>query len=599
MGAIIGVDLGTTNSCVVVMDGSTPTVIPNQEGARTTPSVVAFTPRGETLVGQVARRQAVTNPQNTIYAVKRLIGRRFDSEEVRAARALCPYTIVEGENGTANIRIGDSIYSPPEIEAIVLSKLKAAAEDYLGERVEDAIVSVPAYFNDSQRQATKDAGEIAGLHVQRILNEASAASLAYGMIQSMTGKIAVYDLGGGTFDISIVELNDGIFQVLATGGNTYLGGEDFDELVMKWLVEKFQTANGIDLTQDSMALQRLKHAAEKAKCELSTLSETEVVRPFISADESGPKHLKTELTRVELEQMIAPMLEYTGWICLETVHRAGLTPGDIDGVVAVGGQTRTPAVIDMMTAIFGKKPLRDVNPDEVVATGTAIQTGITLGTVTDCVLLDVTPYTLGIETKDNGFTPLVERNANIPTKKSSLFTTVVDNQPGVEVHVLQGESESASDALSLGKFLLTGIPPAPAGKPEIEVTFEIDVDGIVYVTAQDLETGAQRDIVVRAGSGLSRFEIYRARLEIEKQARDAVGIFQRRQLVDQLQASTLRARRAFELLSGKLTERERDFATVALDSAGKALDGTLEDIHTALEHLQSVNEMLGQAMLRG
>jgi molecular chaperone DnaK len=596
---VVGIDLGTTNSCIVVMEGGTPQVIPNQEGARTTPSIVAFTSKGERLVGQIAKRQALTNPQNTVYGVKRLIGRRFNSPEVQHSSKVLPYQIIEAANGDAHLQIDNRVYSPPEISAIVLQKLKAAAEDYLGEPVEEAIITVPAYFNDSQRQATKDAGTIAGLKVNRILNEPTAASLAYGMTEKRSGTVAVYDLGGGTFDISIMELQDGIYQVLATGGDTYLGGEDFDQLIINWLVDEFQKENGIDLRGDRMALQRLKEAAEKAKCELSTQPQAEIVLPFISANQSGPKHLNTVLTRTKFEQMIQPLLDRTVKPCEDALRDAGLTTKDIDEVIPVGGQTRTPKVLETIKRIFQKEPNRSVNPDEVVSIGAAIQTGILQGEVTDLVLLDVTPHTLGIETKDGTFTPLIERNSNIPTKKSRIFTTVTDNQTKVEVHVLQGEGTSAHENTSLGKFMLTDVAPAPKGVPQIEVTFEIDVNGIVQVTAMDQATGRQQNITVRAASGLTPSEVEKARTEQDKQSKREDGMRQRDKVTAQLQGLIQSTRKTYELLHPKLTAEERTQATAALNRAEQTREGSLEDLQAALSTLETTAEALGQAMLRG
>ncbi len=599
MSKVVGIDLGTTNSCIVVMEGGTPQVIPNQEGARTTPSIVAFTSKGERLVGQIAKRQALTNPQNTVYGVKRLIGRRFNSPEVQHSSKVLPYQIIEAANGDAHLQIDNRVYSPPEISAIVLQKLKAAAEDYLGEPVEEAIITVPAYFNDSQRNATKDAGTIAGLKVQRILNEPTAASLAYGMIEKKSGKVAVYDLGGGTFDISILELNDGIYQVLATGGDTYLGGEDFDQLIINWLVEEFQKENGIDLRGDRMALQRLKEAAEKAKCELSTQPQAEIVLPFISANQSGPKHLNTVLTRTKFEQMIQPLLDRTVKPCEDAIKEAGLSKSDLDEVIPVGGQTRTPKVLETIKKIFAKEPNRSVNPDEVVSIGAAIQTGILQGEVTDLVLLDVTPHTLGIETKDGTFTPLIERNSNIPTKKSRIFTTVTDNQTKVEVHVLQGEGNMAHENTSLGKFMLTDVAPAPKGVPQIEVTFEIDVNGIVQVTALDQATGRQQNITVRAASGLTQSEVDKARTEADKQSKREEGMRQRDKVTAQLQGLIQSTRKTYELLHAKLTDQERSQATAALSRAEQTREGSLEDLQAALATLETTAEALGQAMMRG
>jgi molecular chaperone DnaK len=574
-------------------------VIPNQEGARTTPSIVAFTSKGERLVGQIAKRQALTNPQNTVHAVKRLIGRRYDSKEIQSALKVLPYEIIEAENGDAHIRVDDRVYSPPELAAIVLQKLKAAAEDYLGEPVEESIITVPAYFNDSQRAATKDAGTIAGLKVQRILNEPTSAALAYGMMQKSTGKVAVYDFGGGTFDISILELQDGIYQVLSTGGDTYLGGEDIDQLIINWLVEEFKKENEIDLTGDRMALQRLKEAAEKAKCELSSATQAEIVLPFISANQSGPKHLNTVLTRAKFEQMIEPLLEKTLEPCTRALKDAGLTPDGIDDVVLVGGQTRTPKVMDVVTRLFGREPSRSVNPDEVVSIGAAIQTGILEGEITDLVLLDVTPHTLGIETKDGTFTPLIDRNATIPTRKGRIFTTVTDNQTKVEVHVLQGENEVAAVNTSLGRFQLSDIAPAPKGVPQIEVSFEIDVNGIVQVTATDQATGRLQNITVRAQSGLTETEVHRLSEENQDLAMQEKSDKEREAVATQLQGLIGSTRKTFELLSSKLTEQERTQATEILDGAQKAKEGSLEDIKTALAQLESTAEALGQAMLRG
>ena len=598
MSKVIGIDLGTSNSVVVVMEGGTPRVIPNQEGARTTPSIVAFTSKGEALVGQIAKRQALTNPQNTVYGVKRLVGRRFDSPAVKAAMRLCPYRIVESASGDARVRIDDRVYSPPEIEAIVLRKLKAAAEDYLGEPVEEAIVSVPAYFNDAQRNATKDAGTIAGLKVQRILNEATAAALAYGMIEKTRGFVAIYDLGGGTFDVSIVELNDGIYEVLATAGDTYLGGEDFDDLIVQWLVEEFQREHDIDLRFDRMALWRLREAAEKAKCELSTQPQAEIVLPFISADGSGPKHLNTVLSRSRFEQMIQPMLEHTEKLCREALRDAGLKATEIDVAVPVGGQTRTPAVLEAMKRIFRTEPNRSVNPDEVVGIGAAIQTGILQGEVTDMVLLDVTPHTLGIETKDGSFTPVIERNSNIPTKKSRFFTTVVDNQPNVEVHVLQGERHRAEENTSLARFRLGRLNPAPAREPEIEVTFEMDVNGILQVTALDQATGRQQNVTVRASSGLTPSEVERARIHVEGRVGPEYEIRERNRLDAWLLRLLLGTRQTLEHLRAKLTDEERISAERTIRKAGAAREGSREEIQDAIENLEKVVRMLARARLR-
>jgi molecular chaperone DnaK len=598
---MIGIDLGTTNSCVAVMEGGVPQVIPNQEGARTTPSIVGFTAKGERLVGQIAKRQALTNPKNTVFAVKRLIGRKYDSPESEEARRFLPFQLVGAPNGDVHIQIEDKVYSPPEISSFVLQKLKAAAEDYLGESVEEAIITVPAYFNDPQRQATKDAGLIAGLKVSRIINEPTAAALAYGL--KNTGKsgqfVAVYDLGGGTFDITILEMADGLFQVRATGGDTYLGGEDFDQQIINWLIGEFQRETGIDLTQDRMALQRLKEAAEKAKCELSTAQQTEIVLPFISADASGPKHLNTVLTRQKYEELTDALLERTIEPCKRCLADAAMKPEQIDEVLLVGGQTRAPKVMEVVRKVFGKEPNRAVNPDEGVAMGAAIQTGIIQGEVKDLVLLDVTPHTLGIETKDGTFTPLIERNSTIPTRKARVFTTVADNQTRVEVHVLQGESDMAAYNKSLAKFELTSIPPAPKGVPQIEVGFEIDVNGIVSVTAQDQATGRMQQMVIHPSGGLSQSEV--SRLVGETRARDAEDKARKdqEQIVRQLDGLVANTMRSVQALEGKLTAEEQQRILDAIEKAKKArADGGLEELKGRLSDMEKAAGVIGQAMLR-
>ncbi len=599
MSKVVGIDLGTTNSCIVVMEGGTAQVIPNQEGARTTPSIVAFTNKGERLVGQIAKRQALTNLQNTVHGVKRLIGRRFDSKEIEGARSVLLYEMVEASNGDAHIKVENKVYSPPEISAIVLQKLKAAAENYLGEPVEDAIITAPAYFNDAQRQATKDAGAIAGLKVLRILNEPTAAALAYGAQHKQASRVAVYDLGGGTFDISILELQDGLYQVLSTGGDTYLGGEDFDQLIINWLVEEFKKETEIDLTGDRMALQRLKEAAEKAKCELSTSTQAEIVLPFISANQSGPKHLNTVLQRSKFEEMIHPLLERTEAPCMQAIKDAGVAAKEIEDIIVVGGQTRTPEVIEIVRKVFGREPNRSVNPDEIVSIGAAIQTGILSGEVTDLVLLDVTPHTLGIETKDGTFTALIDRQATIPTKKSRIFTTVTDNQTKVEVHVLQGENEQAAYNTPLGKFQLTDIAPAPKGVPQIEVTFEIDVNGIVQVTALDQATGRRQNIVTRAGSGLTEAEVSRLREDTETHKKDEKTEQDRDHIAGQLQGLIESTQKSFDALAEKLTEEEKSQESDALADAEQHKDGNLEELQGALTKLESTAEALQQALLRG
>jgi molecular chaperone DnaK len=507
MGKIIGIDLGTTNSCVALMEGGDPKVIPNVEGNRTTPSVVAFTESGERLVGQTARRQAITNSENTIYAVKRLIGRKYDSPEAQSDVKTTSYKIVKASNGDAHVSVKGKNYSPAEISSMILQKMRQTAEEHLGEKVNDAVITVPAYFNDSQRQATKDAGKIAGLNVQRIINEPTAAALAYGLDKKTDEKIAVFDLGGGTFDISILEIGDGVFEVKATNGDTHLGGEDFDQKVIEYLADEFKKDQGIDLRTDKMALQRLKEAAEKAKMELSTSMETDINLPFITADASGPKHMNIKLTRAKLESLVEALIDKTVEPCKIALRDANLKAGEINEVILVGGMTRMPKVQQKVKEIFGKEPNKGVNPDEVVAIGAAIQGGVLKGDVKDVLLLDVTPLSLGIETLGGVFTRLIEKNTTIPTKKSQIFSTAADNQPAVSIHVLQGEREMAAYNKTLGRFELVGIPPAPRGMPQIEVTFDIDANGIVNVSAKDLGTGKEQSIKITASSGLTEEEI--------------------------------------------------------------------------------------------
>jgi molecular chaperone DnaK len=515
MGKIVGIDLGTTNSVVAVMEGKEAKVLTNAEGSRTTPSIVAFTESGERLLGQVAKRQAITNPENTVYAVKRLIGRKYDSAEVKQDIKICPYKIVKAKNGDAHIEIRGKEYSPAEISAMVLQKMKQTAEDYLGEKVIDAVITVPAYFNDSQRQATKDAGKIAGLNVLRIINEPTAASLAYGLDKKRDEKIAVFDLGGGTYDISILEIGDGVFEVKATNGDTHLGGEDFDQRIIDWLADEFRKDQGIDLRSDKMALQRLKEAAEKAKMELSTSMETDINLPFITADASGPKHLNIKLTRSKLEAMVEDLVDKLLPPMKIALKDAGLKTSDIDEIILVGGMTRVPRVQQVVKEFFGKEPHKGVNPDEVVAVGAAIQAGVLKGDVKDVLLLDVTPLSLGIETLGGVMTKLIEKNTTIPTRKSQIFSTAADNQPAVSIHVLQGEREMAANNKTLGRFELVGIPSAPRGVPQIEVTFDIDANGIVNVSAKDLGTGKEQSIRITASSGLSEKEIEQAIKEAE------------------------------------------------------------------------------------
>ena len=531
MSKVLGIDLGTTNSCMAIMEGGQPTVIPNAEGGRTTPSIVAFTKNGERLVGSAAKRQAVTNPKNTIFSIKRFMGRKYD--EVRGELDRIPYEVVRAPNGDAHVKVGDRTYSPPEISSMILQKMKADAEAYLGEPITQAVITVPAYFNDSQRQATKDAGKIAGLEVLRIINEPTASSLAYGMDKKSDEKIAVYDLGGGTFDISVLEIGDGVFEVKATNGDTHLGGDDFDTRVMDWLVDEFKKENGIDLSKDSMALQRLKEAAEKAKCELSSSQSTEINLPFITADASGPKHLVTTLTRAKMEQLVDDLIDRSMTPVENCLRDAGIPKSQIDEVILVGGMTRMPRVQQEVEKQLGKEPHKGVNPDEVVAIGAAIQGGVLKGEVKDVLLLDVTPLTLGIETLGGVMTPLIDRNTTIPTRKSEIFSTAADNQSTVEIHVLQGERKMAADNKTIGKFHLDGIPPAMRGTPQIEVTFDLDANGILKVSAKDLGTGKEQKITITASSGLSKDEVERLVKDAEAHAsedsakRDAVDAHNR------------------------------------------------------------------------
>ncbi|MBN9493160.1 molecular chaperone DnaK [bacterium] len=572
MAKVIGIDLGTTNSCVAVMEGGEPTVIPNAEGGRTTPSVVAITKAGERLVGQVAKRQAVTNPENTIFSIKRFMGRKLDDPEVQRDLKLVPYKVDKASNGDAKVKMGDRDYSPPEISAMILQKLKADAEAYLGESVREAVITVPAYFNDAQRQATKDAGKIAGLEVLRIINEPTAASLAYGLDKQGDEIIAVYDLGGGTFDISILELGEGTFQVLSTNGDTHLGGDDFDQRIIDWLIDEFKKAEGIDLRNDRQALQRLKAEAEKAKIELSSAQSTDINLPFITADASGPKHLNVPLTRAKLEQLVGDLLTGTLDPVKKALDDAGKKPADIQEVVLVGGQTRMPAVQKTVADFFGKEPHKGVNPDEVVAIGAAIQAGVLKGEVKDVLLLDVTPLTLGIETLGGVATPIIQRNTTIPTAKSQVFSTAADNQPSVEIVVLQGERAMATDNKPLGRFILDGILPAPKGMPQIEVTFDIDANGIVNVSAKDKGTGREQKITIQASSGLSKEEIDKMQHDAELHADE-----------DRKKRESIELKNIADSTAYQAEKTVRDNADKIDEALKTEVEGKVADVRSAIE----------------